>query len=73
MNLQEKKIQEDSEAAEQTRKSRKRSKNPQEPETYFNRYAKILGEDSGVDAAKATRTNAAYGMGKMDYCVFAAS
>lgn len=42
-------------------KSRKRN-HSKEPEKYFDKYAKILGGESGVDAAKATRTNASYGM-----------
>ena len=51
---------------EQERQSttpRKRNQS-KEPDKYFEKYAKILGGDSGVDAAKVTKTNAAYGMGK---------
>jgi len=42
---------------------KRRSKNTeQEPEKYFEKYAKILGQDSGLDAAKITKSNKSYGM-----------
>eukprot|EP00794_Sanderia_malayensis_P015004 gene15004-16553_t len=53
---------EEQEQRDAFKKSRKRNNQINEPEKYFDKYAKILGGDSGVDAAKATKTNAAYGM-----------
>eukprot|EP00112_Aurelia_sp_Birch-Aquarium-sp1_P009378 Seg2063.6 transcript_id=Seg2063.6/GoldUCD/mRNA.D3Y31 product="Sperm-associated antigen 7-like" protein_id=Seg2063.6/GoldUCD/D3Y31 len=60
LNL-EKKLKAEEENTKINLNSRKRNHN-KEPEKYFDKYAKILGGDSGVDAAKATKTNAAYGM-----------
>ncbi|XP_002162038.3 sperm-associated antigen 7 homolog isoform X1 [Hydra vulgaris] len=42
--------------------SRKRQNVTAEPEKYFEKYAKIVGEDSGLNAAVATKSNKAYGM-----------
>jgi len=42
---------------------KRRSKNTeQEPEKYFEKYAKIVGQNSGLDAAKITKSNKSYGM-----------
>lgn len=44
--------------------SRKRKVKPekQEQEKYFEKYAKIVGGSSGLDAAQITKTNTTYGM-----------
>lgn len=41
---------------------RKRTNKPTEPDGYFEKYAKIVGEDSGVEAAHITKSNSSYGM-----------
>lgn len=52
--------------------SSKLSKQP--PPTYYkDKYRHLLGSDSGKDAAKATKSNSAYGYGKCPVnCVTAA-
>ena len=37
-----------------------------EQEKYFEKYAKIVGENSGLDAAKLTVSNKSYGMGEFN-------
>ena len=44
--------------------SRKRQSISVETEKYFEKYAKIVGEDSGLNAAVMTKSNKVYGMGK---------
>eukprot|EP00795_Rhopilema_esculentum_P007158 gene7158-12815_t len=44
-------------------KKTRRKKQNSEPEKLLDKYAKIIGNDSGIKAARATTTNAAYGMG----------
>ncbi|XP_066923629.1 sperm-associated antigen 7 homolog [Clytia hemisphaerica] len=42
--------------------TRKRKSVNNQTEKYFEKYAKILGEESGLDAAKIAKSNASYGM-----------
>lgn len=46
-----------------SRKRHSRTSN-MEQEKYFEKYAKIVGDSSGLDAAKLTKSNKSYGMGK---------
>ena len=56
----------ESRSIEKTVTRKRRSKNSEvEHEKYFEKYAKIVGENSGVDAAKITKSNKSYGMGKI--------
>ena len=50
--------------SEDSQLRRKRKSVNKQPEKYFEKYAKILGEESGLDAAKIAKSNEAYGMGK---------
>ena len=50
------------ESADEKGQNRKRKNKNAEPEKYFEKYAKIVGENSGLDAAIITKTNQAYGM-----------
>lgn len=47
---------------ERASKYERKRKQSKETEKYFNKYTKILGDESGVAAAKVTKTNVAYGM-----------
>ena len=54
---------EDESSVNRPRSSSKLSKQP--PPTYYkDKYRHLLGSDSGKDAAKATKSNSAYGYGK---------
>lgn len=54
---------EDESSVNRPHSSSKLSKQP--PPTYYkDKYRHLLGSDSGKDAAKATKSNSAYGYGK---------
>lgn len=54
---------EDESSVNRPRSSSKLSKQPP-PAYYKDKYRHLLGSDSGKDAAKATKSNSAYGYGK---------
>lgn len=56
--------------SEEFHSQRKRKSATKQPEKYFEKYAKLLGEESGLDAAKIAKSNEAYGMGKLNLVEF---
>lgn len=53
---------EELERQEEEQVARKRKSKNAEPEKYFEKYAKLVGEESGLNAAKKATSNQSYGM-----------